>query len=152
MSPSIRNIGGLPELRCRSDARRSSMTSSSRSMARAGSSRSAPAHDTGAGAAGVGSAAGTARAMIARARQILAARDDDAVESREHRADDLVVDRLWRQQHGDAARAVDGLEVHLRQERGLHIPDAGLRLLEVGGQADERQSVGSHSARPPTAA
>ena len=51
---------------------------------------------------------------------------------------DLGVDRLRRQQHGDAARLRDRVEVDGGQEAGPHVPDAGLRLLEVGGQADHR--------------
>jgi hypothetical protein len=92
------------------------------------------------------------RLPVTRRVDVGPARDDEAVERAEHRARDVRRDRLGRQQHRDAAGIGDGVDVDLRQERGAHVPDAGLRLLEVGGHADERRgwlrAVRSHAPAP----
>ena len=43
-------------------------------------------------------------------------------------------------QDGNPAGAGDTVEVHPGQEAGGHVPHAGLRLLQVGGQPDHRPS------------
>ena len=56
------------------------------------------------------------------------------------RLGDVGVDRLRRQQRRDAAGQRDPLDVDAGQEAGVHIPDPGLRLLQIGGQADHGPS------------
>ena len=63
---------------------------------------------------------------VARRIDIFAAADDESVESVEHSARDCGIDSLGRQQHGDAAGAIDRIEVHLREEGSRHIPDPRL--------------------------
>ena len=55
----------------------------------------------------------------------------------EHGVGRLVVDRLRRQEHGDAARLRHRIQVDLGQEGGVDVPHPGLRALQVGGEADE---------------
>ena len=66
------------------------------------------------------------------------AREDEPVESVQHGRGRGIRSRLRREQHRDAARRGHRVEVLLRQERGAHVPHALLRLLEVGGEADDR--------------
>ena len=67
---------------------------------------------------------------------VATAGDDESVEPRDDLVGDVGIDRLGRQQHGDPAGVGDRGEVHLGQEGRAHIPDAGLRLLQIGGQTD----------------
>ena len=73
------------------------------------------------------------------------AREDEPVESVEHRGGRGIRSRLRRKQHRDAARRGHRVEVLLREERGAHVPHALLRLLEVGGEADHRHPCQSRS-------
>jgi hypothetical protein len=63
---------------------------------------------------------------------IFAAGDDQAVEPVEHAVCDRVVHRLRRQQHRDAAGASYAVEVNVRQQSGVYIPDARLGPFEIG--------------------
>ncbi len=80
----------------------------------------------------------------------------------EHEAVETVEDRLRRgirldlrcEQHARAADGGDRVEVHVRQERGPHVPHALLRALQVGGQSDDRSSAShrrAHAAPSATA-
>ena len=84
---------------------------------------------------------------VTRRIDVLAAGDDQAVEAVEHPVGNGRVHGLRRQQHGDAARADDRVEIGLGQEGGRHVPDTGLGLLEIGGQADHGARVGSGARR-----
>lgn len=71
-----------------------------------------------------------------------AAGDDQAVDSAEDLVDDAGVDGLRRQQRRDATGQRHTLDVDAGQEAGVHIPDAGLSLLQIGGEADDRTQPG----------
>ena len=71
---------------------------------------------------------------------VLAAGDEQTVEAVEHASGDLAVDGLRRQQRRDAAGQGDALDVDAGQEAGVHVPHAGLCLLQIGRQADHRSS------------
>lgn len=78
---------------------------------------------------------------IARRIHVFPARDQQTVQAVEHPVYDSLRNRLWRQEHGDATHAGDCLQIHFWQEGRLNVPHSGLRLLEVGGQPDDRWSI-----------
>ena len=80
---------------------------------------------------------GVRRLAVSRRVDVLATGDHQAVQPVEHPVRDVLVDRLRRQQHRDPACKRHALEVNVRQEACPHIPNPGLRLLEVGGHAHD---------------
>ena len=78
---------------------------------------------------------------VGRGIDIAAAGDDQAVEAVQHPLGDVGVHRLRRQQHRDAAGQGDPFEVDGGQKAGAHIPHTGLRLLQIGGQPDDRSGL-----------
>ena len=82
---------------------------------------------------------------------VLAAGDHQTVQAVEHPVGGVGVDRLRGQQHRDTAGHGDALEIVGRQKAGQDIPDARLRLIQVGGQADYRsrsRGVQNHASSP----
>ena len=67
-----------------------------------------------------------------------AACNDEPVEGGEDPLRRLRIDYLRREHHDSAARVGHRTNVDLWQKRCPHIPDAGLRLLEIARDADDR--------------
>ena len=75
-----------------------------------------------------------ARLAVAGRVHVPSAGDDQSVQPVEHPLGGI--GGLRRQQHRGAAGEVDALHVDGRQKACVHIPDPGLRLLQIGGQAE----------------
>ena len=85
---------------------------------------------------------------------VTAAGEDQPVETVKHPRGDLGVDGLRWEQGGDPAGPGDRIQVGLVQKSGWNIPRSGLRLLQIGGQPNDRKaarrvrSVQSHAPAP----
>src|SRR5436305_10935280 len=77
---------------------------------------------------------------------VLAAGEQQSVQAVENLACDVGIDWLGRQQHCHPASRGDALKVDGWKETGGHIPYPGLRLIQVGGQADHRR-LSTHRGR-----
>ena len=79
---------------------------------------------------------------------IPSAGDDQAVQPVEHPVGGF--DGLRRQQHSGPAGEVDALHVDGGQKAGVHIPDPCLRLLQIGGQTQNRSKAAQNRAPFPS--
>ena len=64
--------------------------------------------------------------------------DDQAIQAVKNTVGDVGVDGLRRQQYRDPPGEIDPFEVDGGQKTGAHIPDPGLRLLQICGEPDHR--------------
>src|SRR5947199_6409972 len=78
---------------------------------------------------------------------VLAAGEQQSVQAVEDPAGDVGIDWLGRQQHCQPTGRGDALKVDGRKETGGHVPYPGLRLIQVGGQADHRR-LSTHAWSP----
>jgi hypothetical protein len=77
---------------------------------------------------------------------IFAAGEHQSVQAVQHSLSDAGIYRLWRQQRRHTAGRSDTLEVGQRKKAGTDVPNPGLRLVQIGCQADHRRLSDPHAS------